>query len=106
MDNVKVGKGTDSEAFMGLLASQMQFDKVQSLIKKGIEEGAKVVTGGADRPDGLTDGYFVKPTVFSNVTNDMTIAKEEVFGPVLVVLPYDSEEEAVKITNDTIYGLN
>lgn len=106
MDGVKVGRGDDKKASMGPLVSQTQWDKVQGLLKKGVEEGAKVVTGGPGKPIGLEDGYFVKPTVFSNVTNDMAISKEEIFGPVLSVLPYDTEEEAIKIANDTIYGLN
>jgi len=104
MDKVTVGR--DEKASMGPVVSQVQWDRVQALIKKGVEEGAKVVVGGPNKPEGLEDGYFVKPTVFSNVTNDMTIAREEIFGPVLAVLPYDSEEEAIKITNDTVYGLN
>jgi len=106
MENVKVGRGDDKKASMGPLVSQMQWDKVQGLLKKGVEEGAKVVIGGPDKPSGFEDGYFVKPTVFSNVTNTMTIAREEIFGPVLSVLPYDTEEEAIKIANDTVYGLN
>lgn len=104
MDKVKVGRG--EKASMGPVVSQVQWDRVQTLIKKGVEEGAKVVTGGPNKPDGLEDGYFVKPTLFSNVTNDMTIAREEIFGPVLAVMPYDTEEEAIKIANDTVYGLN
>jgi acyl-CoA reductase-like NAD-dependent aldehyde dehydrogenase len=78
---------------------------VQSYINKGVEEGARLVTGGPGKPDGLETGYFVKPTVFSDVRNDMTIAQEEIFGPVLSIIPYDTEEEAVQIANDTIYGL-
>jgi len=105
-EKVKVGRGTDREASMGPLVSQVQWDRVQTLIKKGVEEGAKVVTGGPDKPAGLEEGYFVKPTVFSSVTNDMTIAREEIFGPVLAVMPYDSEEEAIRVANDTVYGLN
>jgi aldehyde dehydrogenase (NAD+) len=91
---------------MGPLANKNQFEKVQALIQKGIEEGATVVAGGPGRPDGLTKGYFVKPTVFANVTNDMTIAREEIFGPVLVMIPYKDEEDAIRIANDTIYGLS
>jgi acyl-CoA reductase-like NAD-dependent aldehyde dehydrogenase len=79
---------------------------VRSYINKGIEEGATVLTGGSDAPEGLERGFFVRPTVFSNVRNDMTIAQEEIFGPVLSIIPYDSEEEAVQIANDTIYGLS
>src|SRR5580704_9380686 len=88
------------------LASQSQFDKVQRLIHKGIEEGAKLVAGGPGRPDGFTKGYFVKPTVFADVRNDMTIAREEIFGPVLCIIPYENDEDAVRIANDTPYGLS
>jgi aldehyde dehydrogenase (NAD+) len=91
---------------MGPLANRNQFEKVQSLIKKGIEEGATVVAGGPGRPDGIEKGYFVKPTIFANVNNNMTIAREEIFGPVLVMIPYKDEEDAVRIANDTIYGLS
>ena len=90
---------------LGPLISAVQRDRVRGYIDKGVEEGATLVTGGADAPDGLPTGYFVKPTVFSNVTRDMTIAQEEIFGPVLSIMPYDSEEEAVEIANDTQYGL-
>jgi aldehyde dehydrogenase (NAD+)/betaine-aldehyde dehydrogenase len=90
---------------LGPLVSATQRDRVRGYINKGIEEGAKLVTGGAEAPDGLPQGYFVQPTVFSNVRNDMTIAQEEIFGPVLSILPYDTEEEAIEIANDTIYGL-
>jgi aldehyde dehydrogenase (NAD+) len=90
---------------LGPLVSQMQFDKVQRLIKIGIDEGATLVAGGLGRPEGLNRGYYVRPTVFGNVTRDMTIAIEEVFGPVLAIIPYDTEEEAIDIANDTVYGL-
>ena len=86
--------------------SKVQFEKIQGLIKKGIDEGAELVAGGPGLPQGLTRGYFVRPTVFANVKNDMTIAREEVFGPVLAILPYDTEEEAIRIANDTVYGLS
>jgi aldehyde dehydrogenase (NAD+) len=91
---------------IGPLASQAQFDKVQRLIEVGIAEGAKLVAGGAGRPDGFEKGYFVKPTVFSDVRNDMTIAREEIFGPVLSIIPYEDEEDAIRIANDTPYGLS
>ena len=78
---------------------------MRGYIEKGIDEGADLVTGGPDAPEGLDTGYFVKPTVFSNVTRDMTIAQEEIFGPVLSIIPYDTEEEAIEIANDTVYGL-
>ena len=90
---------------IGPVVSKAQFDKIQTLIQKGIDEGAKLVAGGTGRPEGLQKGYFVKPTVFANVTNDMTIAREEVFGPVLTILGYKDLEQAVEIANDTEYGL-
>ena len=91
---------------IGPLVSKLQFDKVQTLIEKGIAEGAKLVAGGPGRPDGLAEGYYVRPTVFADVDNDMTIAREEVFGPVLAIIPFDTEEEAIRIANDTAYGLS
>ncbi len=90
---------------LGPLVSAAQQTRVRDYINKGVEEGAKLLTGGADQPEGLDKGYFVSPTVFSNVTNDMTIAQEEIFGPVLSIIAYDTEEEAIRIANDTIYGL-
>lgn len=90
---------------MGPVASKAQFDKIQGLIQRGIDEGARVVTGGLGRPDELTRGYFVRPTIFADVTNAMTIAREEIFGPVLVMIPYRDEQEAIRIANDTVYGL-
>ncbi len=90
---------------LGPLISSVQRDRVRGYIEKGIAEGATLVTGGAEAPDDLTTGYFVKPTVFSNVTREMTIAQEEIFGPVLSIIPYDTEEEAIDIANDTTYGL-
>ena len=96
----------DNKASIGPVASKAQFDKIQGLIQKGIDEGATVVTGGPGRPDGLDAGYYVKPTVFADVTNDMTIAREEIFGPVLCVLGYDDIDQAVEIANDTDYGLS
>jgi acyl-CoA reductase-like NAD-dependent aldehyde dehydrogenase len=90
---------------LGPLVSEAQRDKVRGFIQKGIDEGAKLVTGGPEAPEGLEKGYFVKPTVFSNVSNDMTIAREEIFGPVLSIIPYEDEEDAIRIANDTIYGL-
>jgi aldehyde dehydrogenase (NAD+) len=90
---------------IGPLANPNQFKKVQGLIEKGIEEGATIAAGGPGRPEGFNRGYYVKPTVFANVTNDMTIAREEIFGPVLVVIPYEDEDDAIRIANDTPYGL-
>jgi aldehyde dehydrogenase (NAD+) len=91
---------------IGPLASKAQFEKVQRLIRKGIEEGAKLIAGGPGRPEGTTKGYYVKPTVFAEVQNDMTIAREEIFGPVLCILPYEDEDDAVRIANDTPFGLS
>ena len=90
---------------LGPLSSRVQFDKVQGLIEKGIEEGAELVVGGPGKPEGFATGYFVKPTVFAGVNNQMTIAQEEIFGPVLTMIPFDTEEQAIEIANDTPYGL-
>jgi aldehyde dehydrogenase (NAD+) len=102
---VKVGDPQAEGTVLGPVVSQMQYDKIQGLIEKAIDEGTELVTGGTGKPDGLNAGYYVKPTIFANVTNDMTIAREEVFGPVLSILKYETEEEAIEIANDTIYGL-
>ncbi len=91
---------------MGPVVSETQYNKIQGLIKKGIDEGATLVAGGLGRPEGMNRGYFVRPTVFANVTNDMTIAREEIFGPVLAILPYDTEDDAIRQANDTPYGLS
>lgn len=104
-EQIKVGDPGDKGTQIGPLVSETQFNKVQALIQKGIDEGAKLETGGVGRPDGLNRGYFVKPTIFSDVSNDMTIAQEEIFGPVLSLIPYANEEEAIEIANDTVYGL-
>jgi aldehyde dehydrogenase (NAD+) len=90
---------------IGPVVSEVQWNKIQGLIAKGEEEGATLLAGGTGRPDGHEAGYFVKPTVFADVTPDMTIAKEEIFGPVLSIIPFDTEEEAIQIANDTAYGL-
>ena len=90
---------------IGPVVSKVQYDKIQNLIHEGIKEGAKLVAGGPDRPAHLNKGYFVKPTVFADVNNEMTIAKEEIFGPVVSIIPFSTEEEAIKISNDTAYGL-
>ena len=105
-DGVKVGPAFAEGSRIGPVVSKAQWDKVQRLIQKGIDEGATLVTGGPGRPEGLDKGYYVRPTVFANVRNDMTIAREEIFGPVLCILPYDTEEEAIRIANDTPYGLS
>jgi len=102
----KAGDPNAEDTNIGPVVSEVQFDKIQGLIEKGIGEGAELVAGGPGRPDGIERGYFVRPTVFANVNNDMTIAREEIFGPVLAILPYDSEEEAVRVANDTSYGLS
>ncbi len=103
---VVVGDPTSDQTLVGPVVSKLQFDRVEGYIEKGIAEGARLVTGGTGRPDGLTSGYFVKPTIFSGVRNDMTIAREEIFGPVLCILPYQTEDEAIAIANDTPYGLS
>src|SRR6204780_3810306 len=105
-ETTKVGDPLAEDTGLGPLASKTQFDKVQRLINKGIEEGAKLIAGGPGRPEGINKGYFVKPTVFANVSNDMAIAREEIFGPVLCMIPYEDEEDAVRIANDTPYGLS
>ncbi len=104
-EKVAVGPANASGRHIGPVVSQAQYDKIQGLIQKGIDEGARLVAGGLGRPENLNRGYFVRPTVFADVSNDMTIAREEIFGPVLSMIPFDSEEEAVRIANDTIYGL-
>jgi aldehyde dehydrogenase (NAD+) len=100
------GDPRDPKTAVGPMVTQKQYERVQSCIRKGIEEGAEVLVGGEGRPKGLEAGYFVKPTVFVNVTNDMTIAQEEIFGPVLCVIPYETEDDAIRIANDTSYGLH
>jgi aldehyde dehydrogenase (NAD+) len=95
----------DGNAAIGPVVSETQWHKIQGLIKAGIDEGATLVSGGLGRPEGLETGYYVKPTIFADVNNNMTIAREEIFGPVLAMLPYDSEEQAIAIGNDTVYGL-
>jgi aldehyde dehydrogenase (NAD+) len=105
-DATKVGDPFTEGVHMGPLASKTQFEKVQRLIGVGVAEGAKLVAGGLGRPEGLDKGYFVKPTVFADVRNDMTIAREEIFGPVLCMIAYEDEEDAVRIANDTPYGLS
>ena len=104
-EKVLVGDPKSKDTQLGPVVSKIQFDRVEGYIAKGIAEGAKVVIGGEGRPEGLTRGYYVRPTIFSNVRNDMVIAREEIFGPVLCILPYQSEEEAIQIANDTPYGL-
>jgi aldehyde dehydrogenase (NAD+) len=100
------GDPADPKTAVGPMVSQKQYERVQSYIRKGIEEGAEVLLGGEGHPKGLEEGYFVKPTVFVNVTNDMTIARDEIFGPVLCVISYENDEDAIRIANDTTYGLH
>ena len=90
---------------IGPVISETQYNKIQGLIKKGIDEGANLIAGGPGKPDGFKDGYYVKPTVFADVNNNMEIARTEIFGPVLSVIPFETEEEAIEIANDTPYGL-
>ncbi len=104
-EGVVMGPTASESTTMGPVISKIQWDKIQGLIESGIAEGAKVVCGGPGLPDGIDRGYYVRPTVFSDVSNDMTIAQQEIFGPVLVMIPYDNEEEAIRIANDTPYGL-
>lgn len=101
-----VGNPREKGTRVGPVVSELQWNKIQDLIQKGIDEGATLVAGGTGRPDGLGTGYYVKPTVFANVSNDMTIAREEIFGPVLSIIPYDDEDDAIRIANDTPYGLS
>ena len=102
----KVGDPLAKETNIGPLVSKAQFEKVQSFIAKGVAEGAELIAGGPGRPEGLTSGYFARPTVFAKVRNDMTIAREEIFGPVLCIIAYENEDDAVRIANDTPYGLS
>ena len=104
-ENFEVGDPKKEGEHIGPVISEIQYNKIQSLIKKGIDEGAKLVAGGPGKPEGLDKGYFVKPTVFADVNNDMKVARTEIFGPVLSVIPFETEEEAIEIANDTPYGL-
>jgi aldehyde dehydrogenase (NAD+) len=104
-EKIVVGDPRNPETKLGPVINATQFEKIQRLIQAGIDEGAELVTGGPGRPENLNRGYYVRPTVFAGVTNDMTIAREEIFGPVLSILPYKDEEEVIRLANDTIYGL-
>jgi aldehyde dehydrogenase (NAD+) len=101
----RVGHSNESGKHIGPVVSAAQYDKIQGLIQKGMDEGARLVAGGLGRPEGLNRGYFVRPTIFADVSNDMTIAREEIFGPVLAIIPFSDEAEALAIANDTVYGL-
>jgi aldehyde dehydrogenase (NAD+) len=106
MQKIKVGQPDDEQTFAGPVVSQVQWDRIQNLMQQGIDEGAKVLTGGLGKPDGLEVGYYVKPTAFTEVNNDMNIARNEIFGPVLCLIPYASDEEAIQLANDNDYGLS
>ncbi|MDX2146186.1 MAG: aldehyde dehydrogenase family protein, partial [Planctomycetota bacterium] len=104
-DKAKVGDPRAADTTMGPVVNKIQWEKIQGLIKAGIDEGATLVAGGTGRPEGVNKGYYVRPTVFADVKNDMTIGREEVFGPVLSIIGFKDEEDAIKIANDTNYGL-
>ena len=104
-EEIKVGDPTLDGDHLGPLFDKIQFDRVQNMIQVGIDEGAKLLAGGLGKPDGHEKGWFVKPTIFSDVNNNMRVAQEEIFGPVLVIIPFDDEDEAIRIANDTPYGL-
>ncbi|MBZ4690015.1 MAG: Aldehyde dehydrogenase [Cereibacter sp.] len=104
-ENTKVGSAHEPGGHIGPVVNQRQYDQIQAMIQKGIDEGARLVAGGLGRPDGLNRGFYVRPTVFADVVPGMSIEREEIFGPVLSIIPFDTEEEAVRIANDTIYGL-
>lgn len=105
-ETIKPGDPKAEDTVIGPVSSEVQYNKIQGLIEKGIAEGATLITGGPGKPEGLETGYYVKPTIFSDVNNQMTIAREEIFGPVLSILPYEDDAEAVQIANDTQYGLS
>ncbi|HEV1998844.1 MAG TPA: aldehyde dehydrogenase family protein, partial [Candidatus Dormibacteraeota bacterium] len=104
-ESTPVGDPNEAGSFVGPLVSKAQHERVRGFIEKGVAEGARVVTGGAEAPEGHERGYYVRPTIFSGVKPDMTIAREEIFGPVISIIPYDSEDEAIDIANDSVYGL-
>ena len=104
-EEASVGDPTKEGDHIGPLVSHIQFDRVQTLIQAGIDEGATLLVGGAGKPDGTNEGYYTKPTIFADVNNNMRIAREEIFGPVVSMIPFDTEEEAIEIANDTPYGL-
>lgn len=105
-EGIKTGDPFAQDTIIGPLSNKTQFDKVQSMIRKGIDEGARLITGGLGRPDGVNRGYYAKPTVFAGVRNDMAIAREEIFGPVLCMIPYEDDDDAIRISNDSPYGLS
>jgi aldehyde dehydrogenase (NAD+) len=103
---MSTGDPLDEEIYLGPISNETQYKKVQDLIQKGVDEGATLACGGTGRPDGLDKGFFVKPTVFTNVDNKMTIAQEEIFGPVICLIPYSDIDQAIEIANDSAYGLS
>jgi aldehyde dehydrogenase (NAD+) len=103
---IKVGDPRAADTVIGPVVSKVQFDKIQKLLEQGVAEGARLEIGGPGRPEGLNRGYYIRPTVFSHVRNDMTIAREEIFGPVLSLIGYEDDEDAIRIANDTVYGLS
>ena len=105
-ETAKVGDPFDESTTIGPVANQLQFERVQRMIAMGVDEGAQLVAGGPGRPEGTECGYFVKPTIFANVQNRMTIAREEIFGPVLCIIGYEDEEDAIRIANETLTGLS
>jgi aldehyde dehydrogenase (NAD+) len=105
-EGIVVGDPLDEQTMLGPLANAPQFAKVQDLIQSGIDQGAKLICGGPGLPQGLNHGYFARPTIFSEVTPDMRVAQEEIFGPVLVIMPYEDEADAIRIANSTVYGLS
>ena len=106
LNKVKSGDPNSEDTTIGPVVSKVQYDKIKKLIDSGIDEGATLVAGGSNMPDGQNTGYYIQPTIFANVNNNMTIAKEEIFGPVLSILGYKDEDDAIKIANETIYGLS
>jgi aldehyde dehydrogenase (NAD+) len=104
-ESIKIGAPNAPDTEMGPVVSEVQFNKIQALIQAGIDEGATLVAGGTGRPEGLNRGYYVRPTVFANVTPDMRVAKEEIFGPVISILSYKTDEEVIAEANNTVYGL-
>ena len=105
-NSMSTGDPLDEEIYLGPISNKTQYKKVQDLIQKGVDEGATLACGGTGRPDGLDKGFFVKPTVFTNVDNKMTIAQEEIFGPVICLIPYSDIDQAIEIANDSAYGLS
>jgi aldehyde dehydrogenase (NAD+) len=104
-NSITIGDPRDPATRMGPISNRAQYEKVQAMIRAGIEEGARVVAGGPGKPEGIAQGFYARPTVFADVRNDMKIARDEIFGPVLVMIPYDGEEHGIAIANDTEYGL-